>query len=169
MVRIRRKARGRGFTLIEVLIVIAIIVALGGLVAVNLLGKKKDAKIGLAKTDLNTLRLALKGFNLKYDRFPTDDEGLEVLWNKEKLDADADQSKWSKELESSMPNDQWGKPWGYRQTSEHGDEENFDLWSNGPDGEEGTEDDITSWPKEDADGSPSDSTPTNSGSTGGGG
>lgn len=168
MTKTRRRARGRGFTLIEILIVIAIIVALGGLVAVNLLGKKKDAKIGLAKTDLNTLRMGLKGFSVKYDRFPTDEEGLEVLWSKDKLDSEADQTKWAKELESPMPNDQWGKPWGYRQKSEHGEEDSFDLWSNGPDGEEGTEDDITSWPKEDAGGVPSGTSKSGKGTGKGG-
>lgn len=152
-----RRAR-RGFTLIEVLIVIAIIVALGGLVAVTLLGKKKEANTGLAQADLNTVSQALKAFALKYDRFPSDEEGIEVLWNKDKLNPESDAAKWSKELEKAMPNDRWGKPWNYRQKSEHGDEETFDLWSNGPDGEEGTEDDIVSWDKNaDASGNPTPS------------
>lgn len=141
----RSTRRDAGFTLIEVLIVIAIIVALAGLVGVALFSKQKEAKIGLAKADIKTIEAALKQFRVKYDRYPTDDEGLEVLWSKDKLDADSDAAKWSKELEKPMPNDQWGTVWNYRQKSEHGDEDDFDLWSAGPDKQEGNEDDIVSW------------------------
>lgn len=145
----RRYIARSAFTLIEVLIVIAIIVALSGLVGLALFSRQKEAKAQLAQADLNTITGALKGFRLNYDRFPTDQEGLEVLWSKEKLDADADATKWSKQLEKPMPMDRWGHPWNYRQASEHGDAEDFDLWSNGPDGQDGTEDDIVSWTKED--------------------
>ena len=70
---LRRRTRRAAFTLIEILIVIAIIVALGGLVAVGLLGKKKQAKVGLAQADMNTLKQALKSFHLNYERFPTEE------------------------------------------------------------------------------------------------
>lgn len=145
----RRYIARSAFTLIEVLIVIAIIVALTGLVGLALFSKQKEAKTGLAQADLNNIKTALGSFRVKYDRWPTETEGIEVLWNKEKLDPDADAAKWSKELEKSMPVDRWGRPWNYRPTSEHGDEDTFDLWSNGPDGEDGTTDDIVSWEKED--------------------
>lgn len=151
---IRRKtsrvSHARGFTLIEVLIVIAIIVALAGLVGVALFSKQKDAKIGLCQADMGSLKAALKTFRLKFDRWPTDDEGLEALWNVEKLQDEGDKAKWTKELESPLPNDRWGTAWGYRQVSEHGDTDTFDLWSFGPDKEEGTPDDIVSWIKDDS-------------------
>lgn len=161
--RIGSVARSRGFTLIEVLIVIAIIVALAGLVGVALFSKQKDAKIGLCQADMGTIKSALRNFRLKYDRWPSEDEGLEVLWNVEKLQDEADRAKWSKELESPMPNDRWGNPWGYRDVSEHGDEDTFDLWSNGPDKEEGSDDDIVSWTKEDEAGAESTSAPSGTG------
>ena len=148
-----RTARRRipaGFTLIEVLIVIAIIVALAGLVAINLLGGKKKAMVGIAQTDMGTLANALRHFHLTYERWPTDEEGLKVLWDKTALaDQDGDGAKWTKLLEKPVDADPWGSPWGYRQKSEHGDEETYDLWSIGPDKQEGTEDDIKNW-KDDA-------------------
>lgn len=156
---IRSRAAGRrGFTLIELLIVIAIIVALGGLVTVAVLGRKKEATAQLAVIDLQTLKKAMEEFNFNYDRFPTDDEGVEVLWNKEKLSPDADATKWKKFVNEPMPTDRWGTTWGYRQVSEHGDEDTFDLWSFGPDKQEGTDDDVKSW-KEDT-GTGTDSGPT---------
>jgi len=166
----RRWTARSAFTLIEVLIVIAIIVALTGLVGLALFSKQKEAKTGLAQADLNTIKTAMRSFRVKYDRWPTDTEGLEVLWNKEKLDPDADQSKWSKELEKAMPVDRWGQAWNYLPVSEHGDEDTFDLWSNGPDREEGTEDDIVSWEKDDSgmSGSGTGTSPPSGGGSGGG-
>ncbi len=160
----RSVARGRrGFTLIELLIVIAIIAALGGLVTVAVLGRKKEATAQLAQVDLNSLKDGLKHFALVYERFPTDDEGIEVLWNKEKLSPDADATKWKKFMEEPMTVDRWGTAWGYRQASEHGDTDTFDLWSFGPDKQEGTDDDIKSW-KDDTTGT---GTPGDTSSSGG--
>jgi general secretion pathway protein G len=139
----------RGFTLFEVLIVIFIVLALGGLVAYNLLGTKEAATADLAKIDLNTIKGGLKKFRFKHGRYPTDDEGIKVLWSKAEMQDEEEAKNWEAVLESPMPTDRWGQPWGYRQASEHGDEKTFDLWSNGPDKQEGTEDDIVSWTKED--------------------
>lgn len=155
------RPRARAFTLIEVMIVIAIILALSGLIGVALFSRQKEAKSSLAQTDMNTIKQSLKLFYLDFDRFPTDEEGLAVLWAKDALSAEADQTKWKKYLDSEMPNDRWGKPWGYRQISEHGDETTYDLWSMGPDGQEGTEDDIVTW-KKDTDESSSSSSGTGS-------
>lgn len=139
----------RGFTLIEVMIVIAIVVALGTLVGIAALSRGKEAKQGIATSQLSTIRNAMKLFYADFDRYPSDEEGLRVLWDKTALGGDeAEQKKWRGYLEDPMPNDVWERPWGYRQKSSHGDESKYDVWSNGPDGQEGTEDDITSWPKE---------------------
>ncbi len=143
-----RLSIGRGFTLIEVMIVILIVLALGGLVAYNLLGTKEDAESKLAKIDMNTLGQALKQFRFDHGRYPTDDEGLEVLWNKEKMQDEEEAKKWRKLLEKPMEKDRFGNVWGYRQKSEHGDEDTYDLWSYGRDKQEGTADDIVSWDAE---------------------
>ena len=164
----RRTLRRRSaFTLIEVMIVILIVLALGGLVAYNLMGTKEDAENKLCKIDMNTLEQALKQFRFDHGRYPTDDEGLEVLWNKEKMQDEEEAKKWRKLLEQPMPNDRFGNPWGYRQASENGDEDKYDLWSPGRDKQEGTADDINSWKSDE--GSGSGGSGSGSGSTGSGG
>ncbi len=156
-----RRIRGRaaaGFTLIEVMIVIAIIVALAGLVGVALFARRDEAKVNLVRTDLNTIKQAMKLFRLDFDRWPSESEGLGVLWDKTKLDPDADQAKWKSYLEEPMPNDKWDQPWGYRAESET-DPTQYDIWSNGPDKQEGTEDDILGRPKDDLEGGTGASSP----------
>lgn len=145
MIAVRRVARG--FTLIEVLIAILIVVAIGGLVAWNVLGKRKEANVGLVQIQMNQIKDALRDFHLVYDRYPSDEEGLKALWDKASMQDEGDSAKWRKFIEKPIANDLWGNEWGYRQKSEHGDEETFDLWSYGPDKQEGTEDDLVSWDK----------------------
>lgn len=143
--RLVRAAR-RAFSLIEVMIVIAIILAISGLVALTLFGRRDQAEADLALVEMRQLEQALRLFRLDFNRYPTDDEGLAVLWDRERLDPDANQSSWREYLERPMPRDRWGNEWGYRQQSEETDDlTKYDLWSFGPDGQEGTEDDIASW------------------------
>jgi general secretion pathway protein G len=144
--RYRQVMRGdRGFTLIEVMIVIAIILMLSTLVGVALMSRRKDAQKDLAQYDMGTIANAIKLFEMDFDRFPTDEEGLRVLWDKSALSPDSSESKWRGYLEKPMPTDKWGSPWGYRQMSEQGNETKYDLWSYGPDKEDGTDDDLTNW------------------------
>ncbi|HZW10973.1 MAG TPA: type II secretion system major pseudopilin GspG [Phycisphaerales bacterium] len=145
-----RRSRARGFTLIEVMIVIAIVLALTAIVGVALFGRKEQADASLAQTDINTMKSAMKFFRADFNRWPTDEEGVRVLWDKEALDPEADVSKWNKYLEEPLPEDRWGNEWGYRQISEREDEAEYDLWSYGPNGEDenGEGDDITSWRKD---------------------
>lgn len=140
---VARRARRRAFTLIEVLIALAIVLALSALIGVAVFSQRDKAEVQLAQTELNTLENAINMFRLDYNRVPMEEEGLEVLWNREALDPDADQDAWTKYVEKPMTTDRWGNEWGYRAESEYGAD--FDLWSNGPDGEPETEDDITSW------------------------
>jgi len=156
---LKSKYARSAFTLFEVMIVIAIIVAIGGLVGLSVLSRKKDADKDLAKVQIKSIESALEGFHLKYDRWPSEEEGLAVLWSKDTLSADADATKWSAELKAPIPTDKWGSPWGYRPVSEHGDETKFDLWSNGPDKQEGTEDDIKNWSDEAETGGTNSTTP----------
>jgi general secretion pathway protein G len=163
-------ARRRGFTLIEVMIVILIVLALGGLVAWNLMGTKEEADAGIAKIQMNTIQDALKQFRFRFNRWPTEAEGIAVLWDKEKMTEENDQKNWKKLLDKPVPKDKWGNEWGYRPVSEHGDESMYDLWSYGPDRQEGTDDDIVSWDAENPDGTSGGSdtgSTSNSGSGGG--
>lgn len=146
-----RMRRG-GFTLVEVMIVVAIILALAGIVAITLFRQKDEATASLAKVDLRTINKAMELFRLDYARWPTDEEGIAVLWNKELLDPEADAAKWKEYLAEPLPKDRWGTEWGYKSESdEESREGKFDLWSNGPDKQEGTDDDIMNWEKESED------------------
>lgn len=160
----------RGFTLIEVMIVIVIVLALGSLVAYNLLGTKEKAEDDLVRIDMNTIKAALKQFRFDHNRYPSDDEGLKALWDKTAIQDEDEAKKWTKLLEEPMPKDRYGNEWGYRQKSEHGDEDTYDLWSYGRDKLEGTPDDIVSWTTDDKDatgasGSSGTSTPTGGGAS----
>lgn len=146
------QSRTRGFTLIEVMIVIAIILALTTIVGIAVLGRKSQADTKLAQVDLNNIKSALDQFKLDYGRWPTEEEGITVLWDKESLDPDSDQSQYLSGgyLKEPMPNDRWGNPFNYRFPSSREDETQYDLWSNGPNGEDedGQGDDLTSWRKD---------------------
>jgi general secretion pathway protein G len=161
--------QARGFTLIEVMIVILIVLMLGGLVAWNLMGTKDEAKAGIVKIQMNTIEGALKNFRLAYDRYPSDEEGLKVLWDKSAMTNEDEAKKWKPFLEKPVPKDDYGNEWGYRQKSEHGNEDTYDLWSYGRDKQEGTDDDIVSWDKEaDSNGGGSPSSTGSKGSSKGG-
>lgn len=142
------RAAARAFTLIEVMIAILIVVAIGALAAYNLMGAKKKADAGLGTIDFQTLQKGLKQFYYNHNRYPTDEEGVKVLWDKAAMTDEEEAKKWEKLLEAPLPNDHWGNPWKYAQKSEHGSEDMYDLSSAGPDKQEGTDDDLISWPKD---------------------
>jgi general secretion pathway protein G len=162
----------RAFTLIEVMIVILIVLALGGIVAYNVMGSKKEADQGTVKIQMKSMQSALREFRVTHNRYPTDEEGLRVLWDKEATTDELVLKSWRRLLEDPVPNDMWGSPWGYRQKSEHvpagGDEDKYDIWSVGPDKVEGTPDDVVSWSSDDS-GSGGGSPASGGGGGGGGG
>ena len=136
-------ARG-AFTLIEVLIVIAILLAIGGLVVVNLLPTKDKADADLQVVQFDLLSRALDQFKLDMKRYPSTEEGLTVLWNKSGLANEDDAASWrGPYLQDPITKDKWNKPLVYRFPGELRGEQYYDLVSSGPDGQEGTEDDIT--------------------------
>lgn len=135
----RRSARG--FTLIEVMIVIGIVLALSGLIAFAVLGRGEEAKVKLAQTDVNNLKAALRMFRMDFERYPTDEEGLRALWDKTAITDEEEQKKWKGYLEEPRPLDRWETAWVYKQQSDD-DETKYALSSNGPDKQEGTDDDI---------------------------
>ena len=133
----------RGLTLIEVLIVIAILLALGGLVVVNLLPKKAEADVNIQKAELDAIHGAMKMFRLDMDRYPTDEEGIKALWSSDAIEDEDAQGKWKGPyLENPEPTDNWGNDWVYVQQSEQMPSL-YELTSIGPDKEEGTDDDIS--------------------------
>jgi general secretion pathway protein G len=137
-------AHRRAFTLVEVIIVLAIVLLLSGLVGVQVFQRRGEAKSQAAQIDMNTIRNGMRLFYLDFDRFPTDEEGVAVLWDRSRLEGDEEEmGRWKRYLERPLQTDRWGSPWGYRQVSEF-DESEYDLWSWGPDKQDGTDDDIPS-------------------------
>ncbi|MEO1008179.1 MAG: type II secretion system major pseudopilin GspG [Planctomycetota bacterium] len=139
----RRAWKRHAFSLVEIMIVLAIIVLLSGLVGFAVLSRRDEANLKKAQIDVNTLKDALLDFNRRYQRWPTDDEGLAVLWSSETVDPEQEDA-WSESLGQAMPNDPWGNPWEYAEEGERR-EGYYDLSSNGPDGEPDTDDDIYAW------------------------
>ncbi len=141
--RFRRIAR-RGLSLIEVLIVIAILLAIGGLVVVNLLPAREQAIVDLQRGDFDAISRAMDQFRLDMNRYPNEDEGLPALWSSEVLEDERDIERWrGPYLRDPLREDRWGGELIYRFPGEIRGEEYYDLVSVGPDGEEGTDDDIT--------------------------
>ncbi len=134
----------RAFTLIELLIVIAILLAIGGLVVMNLIPRGEQAKADLQLVQFDQVDGAMKQFRLDLNRWPTEEEGLAVLWNREQLEDEEDFERWrGPYLENAIADDSWGSELIYRFPGEIRGESFYDLISVGPDKEEDTDDDIT--------------------------
>jgi general secretion pathway protein G len=131
----------RGFTLIELMLVIIIIGVLVAMVAPRLAGRSQQAKDAAARADINAnLSAALDLFEMHNGRYPSTAEGLAAL-----RAAPAGAVDWKGPyLKRAVPLDPWGKPYVYRSPGQH-NREDYDLSSVGPDGAEGTADDITNW------------------------
>ncbi|HTT47481.1 MAG TPA: type II secretion system major pseudopilin GspG [Pseudolabrys sp.] len=140
---IKRRMRGQGgFTLIEILVVIAIIALIVSLVGPRVLNYLGESKVKAAKIQIQSLGSALDLFNLDAGRYPTTAEGLTAL-----VQSPGTIPNWNGPYLKGglVPNDPWGKPYVYRSPGEHGP---YDIMSYGSDGQEGgtgTAADITSW------------------------
>ena len=135
-----------GFTILELLLVLAILAVLAGIVSTRFVGQSQAAKVKAAHTQLENLNLSLNRFEVDLGRFPTSSEGLAVLI--ERPGDDAKKAWLGPYLDgSAIPLDQWGNPWNYRLPGQHRPD-GFDLWSNGPDGREGGGDDVANWVSE---------------------
>lgn len=145
--------RRKGFTLVEVLVVMAILVLLAGLVAPRVLGSKRKADINAAKTQIGAFKGALERYALDMNDFPTTEQSLSVLVEEPEGSEDGETAggKWDGPYLSTedLPMDPWGNPYQYEYPPTHGQGKDPELWSYGPDGQDDTEDDIVSWKKED--------------------
>jgi len=146
-----KRSRRRGFTLMELLLVMAILVILLGLVAPRFLGTQKKANVNAAKSQIGLFKSPLEMFALDMNSYPTTDQGLSSL-----LEAPEDlenTSQWQGPyLDSDVPQDPWGRDYQYEYPPTRQERDFPDIWSVGPDGEDGTEDDIGNWPTEGEDG-----------------
>lgn len=129
----------RGFTLMEVLIVLAILTMLGSFVGVAVIGKFKGAKIDTAKIQIANYNQALQAYYLDNNVYPHTTQGLEALIRKPsvgKVPSGYREGTYFGKKE--LTKDPWGNPYGY--TCD--DYQNPSITSAGPDGEAGTDDDI---------------------------
>jgi general secretion pathway protein G len=141
-VRRRTRRDERGFTLVEILVVITIIGLIMALVGPRVINYLGEAKVKAAKIQIQSFSSALDLYYLDAGRYPSSSEGLTALaqrpggaatWNGPYLKGGV------------VPNDPWGRPYLYRAPGEHGA---FDIVSYGSDGQEGgtgTAADIVSW------------------------
>ena len=137
----RLRKGSRGFTLIELMVVVVILGLLAAFVAPKFFGKLSTAKVKAAKVQIEMFGTALDGFRLDVGRYPTTEEGMKALREKP-----SGVDKWEGPyLPKEIPLDPWGNAYVYRSPSEHGD---YDIMSYGLDkaeGGEGENQDVVSW------------------------
>ncbi len=138
----RRNPAEAGFSLIELLVVLAILGLLIGLVAPPVIRYLGRAKTDVAKVDIHSFESALDLYRLDVGRYPTSAEGLKAL-----VDRPGGLDRWQGPYlkQKNVPNDPWGHAYHYRIPGEHGD---YDLYSLGADdapGGTGENQDVTNW------------------------
>jgi general secretion pathway protein G len=129
----------RGYTLVEILVVLAIIGLLMGLVGPRILGQLSESKVKTARIQIDAFAAALDLHYLDTGRYPTSSEGLTALVQKPNGAAN-----WNGPYLKSnvVPNDPWGRPYVYVFPGQHG---TYDITSLGPEGREGGTAVIVSW------------------------
>lgn len=133
--------RQRGFTLLEIMVVIVILGILASMVVPNLMGNKEKADRQKAVSDIVALENALEMYKLENSRFPTTEQGLEALVTKPESDPVPRNYREDGYIKR-LPMDPWGNAYQMLSPGEHG---KIDVFSMGLDGESGTEDDIGNW------------------------
>jgi len=125
----------RGFTLLELMIVVAIIAIMAGFAVTRFTGVLDNTKVTAVKTDFKTYEFALEAYYMKNSRYPSGDQGLQVL---------VDEGFIQKKKDALL--DPWDTPYQYRYPGEYSD--GPEIWSFGADGVEGGDGvnaDIFSW------------------------
>ena len=128
----------KGFTLIELIVVLVILGLLAAVVGPNVYRKLAQSKDKIAKIQITEIEGALHMFSFDMGRYPTTPEGLDALV-RNPTGSDSWRGPY---LAKDVPKDPWDRPYAYRCPGAHGD---YDLFSFGADGVEGGDDDICSW------------------------
>ena len=150
MIRMTGRVRRDGFTLTELLIVLAILVGLLALVLPRILGSKKKADRNTAKAQIELFRGALERYAMDTNDFPTTEQGLQALLappsDMDELEETSTEG-WDGPYvnKDAIDKDPWGQDYQYADPRERRQGDFPDIWSYGPDKEDNTEDDICSW------------------------
>ncbi|WP_375542482.1 type II secretion system major pseudopilin GspG [Paraburkholderia sp. CNPSo 3272] len=131
----------RGFTLLELLVVMVIIGLLAGLVAPRYFEQVGKSNVKIARAQIVSLGQALDQYRLDVGAYPTTEEGLEALVEKPQ-----NATRWSGPyLQKAVPVDPWDRPYQYRSPGDHGDYDLFSLGKNGRGDGSGENVTISSW------------------------
>lgn len=131
----------QGFSLIEIMVVLLIIGMMAAMVAPQILGQGEEAKMKKAAVDIQQLESALEMYRLRNSLFPTTEQGLDALVNEPSIDP-IPKNYPAGGFIKRLPQDPWGNEYALISPGELGV---IDIYSNGPDGESGTDDDIGTW------------------------
>ena len=142
-----KKHKSSGFTLIELMLVVIILGILVAAVVPRLVGRSEQARRETAKSDIKgALALSLDLYELDNGHYPTTSQGLDALVHKSSMPPVPD--NWNGPyLKKKMPIDPWGKSYVYSCPGSHNTED-YDLYSYGPNGTEGGDDDIVNWERD---------------------
>lgn len=138
-----QRRRTRGFTFLEIMFVVVIIGILLALVGPRLVGRSQTARIQATNTQVRNIVTALNLYETHMGSFPDSSTGLKGLLEKPSSD---DNDSWDGPYldTNEIPKDSWGQEFNYKFPGEK-NPKGFDVWSNGPDKQAGTPDDIGNW------------------------
>jgi general secretion pathway protein G len=141
--------RRSGFTLVELLIVLGILVMLFAIVGPRVLRSGKKADANIAATQIAAFKPILEHYVIDVKSFPSTEEGLAALY--ERPEDISEDSPWDGPYGdgNDVPVDPWGNTYQYEYPPSHSERDFPDIWSFGPDREDGTDDDIVNWKEED--------------------
>ncbi len=136
--------REKGFTLIELVVVVAIIGILAGVVVTRMMGRPGEARAVAAQADISSLSQALQIYKVDNFVYPTSDQGLKALVEKPTQPPVPGNYKNSGYIDA-LPKDPWGRDYLYLSPGQHGDFDVYSLGADGVAGGEGENADVTSW------------------------